>query len=177
MEKDNRIAFFLIPAASAAALGLALVAQYGFGLHPCELCQYQRVPYLLAILVGSIFYCHPGFRPGSTEKHITYFKVDAVMRRHDNIYIIYFLLMAAETALAFYHFAVEKGYVSSGCSDKIGGEGNAQEMLDKIMAAPVVSCSQPQFEFLHISMAGYNGIYALCLAIIAIILWKKNAAR
>jgi len=150
---------------------IALIAQYGFGLHPCELCQWQRVPYILAILVGIIsFYCHP--RAGGDPR-------GSILRRlcGSDVYIIYFLLMAIETALAFYHAAVERGYVTSGCSDKIGGEGNAQEMLDKIMAAPVVSCNQPQFEFMHISMAGYNAMYALCLAITAIILWKKNAAR
>jgi len=146
--------FLLIPAASAAGLAVALVAQYVFGLHPCELCQWQRVPYVLAILTGIIFR----------------------RKKRREIFLIYFLLMAVESALAFYHLAVEKGYVSSGCSDSGGGAANAKEMLDKIMAAPVVSCNQPQFEFLHLSMAGWNGIYALCLAAAAIILFK-NAAR
>src|SRR6185369_15316291 len=37
-------------AASAAILGTAYVAQFGFGLMPCELCYTQRPPYALTFV-------------------------------------------------------------------------------------------------------------------------------
>ncbi|HEY9549097.1 MAG TPA: disulfide bond formation protein B, partial [Kiloniellaceae bacterium] len=38
------LAGLLLAAASAAALGLALLGQHGFGLQPCVLCLWQRWP-------------------------------------------------------------------------------------------------------------------------------------
>ena len=32
-------------------LAAALVAQFGFGLHPCHFCLLQRYPYLVALLM------------------------------------------------------------------------------------------------------------------------------
>src|SRR5579872_6609234 len=37
---------------SIAALAAALIAQYGFGLRPCELCLTQRVPYFVVIALA-----------------------------------------------------------------------------------------------------------------------------
>ena len=39
---------------AAAALLVVFVAQYGFGLKPCPLCLYQRLPYFVILLVGLV---------------------------------------------------------------------------------------------------------------------------
>ena len=38
--------------ASLLLYGGALVSQYGFGLHPCEMCYWQRWPHDLAIVLA-----------------------------------------------------------------------------------------------------------------------------
>ncbi|PIR34414.1 MAG: hypothetical protein COV36_00895, partial [Alphaproteobacteria bacterium CG11_big_fil_rev_8_21_14_0_20_44_7] len=48
---NQLIAGYVILAASFAALGLALMSQYGFGYHPCELCIYQRWAFAVVILL------------------------------------------------------------------------------------------------------------------------------
>src|SRR4051812_32812770 len=40
--------------ASAAALASVFVFQFGFGLIPCELCLWQRLPHALAILIAGV---------------------------------------------------------------------------------------------------------------------------
>ena len=40
--------------ASILILGTAYVFQYGFGYQPCELCYFQRYPYMIAIPVAAI---------------------------------------------------------------------------------------------------------------------------
>jgi disulfide bond formation protein DsbB len=35
-----------------ALYGSALIAQFGFGLHPCEMCYWQRWPHQAAIVLG-----------------------------------------------------------------------------------------------------------------------------
>ena len=46
------LAPFGIFAVSATALANAYIAEYGFGLEPCILCLYQRVPYAVAGVLG-----------------------------------------------------------------------------------------------------------------------------
>jgi len=48
-DRDSAIVILF---ASLTALGLALVAEYGFALLPCPLCLYQRLPYAAAALLA-----------------------------------------------------------------------------------------------------------------------------
>ncbi|MBL8838789.1 MAG: disulfide bond formation protein B, partial [Alphaproteobacteria bacterium] len=51
MITSERLLAF-IAAASAAVLGTALGSQFIGGLRPCELCHWQRYPYVATILLG-----------------------------------------------------------------------------------------------------------------------------
>ncbi len=56
-----RIARALALAAPLALLGGAYVAQYGFGLFPCEMCWWQRYPHFVAVaLATAAFLLSPG---------------------------------------------------------------------------------------------------------------------
>ena len=46
---SQRLAYVLALAVPAALLAGALVAQYGFGLPPCEMCWWQRYPHIAAL--------------------------------------------------------------------------------------------------------------------------------
>src|SRR5579864_7386423 len=83
----------LLAIASALMLGVTLVAQYGFDLHPCELCLYQRYPYVAIIvlgLAGAILVKTP--------------------RILGVIAILCFLLLVADAGIAIYHAGVELGW-------------------------------------------------------------------
>ncbi len=51
MDKGGK-ARALAVAIPAALLGGAYVAQYGFGLYPCEMCWWQRYPHFAALGLG-----------------------------------------------------------------------------------------------------------------------------
>ena len=86
-------------AAGVAALAVALVAQYGFGLRPCVLCIAQRVPFVLAALLGLA-----ALTP-------------AAARAQRPLVLLAGLAFLANTALAVYHVGVEDHWwVSPGCS-------------------------------------------------------------
>jgi disulfide bond formation protein DsbB len=51
MDKGGK-ASALAVAIPAALLGGAYVAQYGFGLYPCEMCWWQRYPHFAALGLG-----------------------------------------------------------------------------------------------------------------------------
>jgi disulfide bond formation protein DsbB len=76
----------------------------------------------------------------------------------------------ASGAVGAYHAGVEAGIFEgfTQCTSTVSGlSGDA--LLKAIMAAPIVRCDQIQFEFLGISMAGWNAILSLCAALV--ILW------
>ncbi|PCH99620.1 MAG: disulfide bond formation protein B [Alphaproteobacteria bacterium] len=130
---------------SASALVAALISQYVFGLLPCELCIYQRIPYAVVILLAVI-----GIK--ATKKI-------GVKYGAFNIFLCGVALLI-NSGIAFYHVGVEEGWWTSGCSIGNLSTLNADDLAASIKSAPAVSCSSKPWSLFGISMAGYN--IALC---------------
>lgn len=152
----TRNTLVLIAAAgSAAALLGALVSQYGFGLHPCVLCIWQRWPHLAAVLLGGLALALP--------------------------WRIIPLLGAAAAlttaAIGGFHTGVEQGWWDglASCSAGPGIAGlTVEQLLDPtIIVAPVARCDAVAFAFLSLSMASWNMILSAGLAAV----WLLAAAR
>lgn len=126
-------------------LAVALVAQYGFGLHPCHLCIYQRIPYAIILLISLL---------------------GAVLvknwRGRYMIAALCALLFLTDAGIAGYHAGVEKGIFKGpdSCSSDGGGE-TLEEIRAAIMNAPLVSCAQAMAYFFGLSMAAWNMIAAM----------------
>ncbi|MDX1974041.1 MAG: disulfide bond formation protein B [Rickettsiales bacterium] len=148
---------------SSAMLGAALVAQYGFELHPCELCLYQRYPYVAIIVVVLLA---------------------LIMCRSAKSRIMAAMLCAAlffiDGGIAFYHSGVELGWFEgpSACSSTSSGPMSLEEMRRQIMQAPLVSCSQAMAHIAGLSLAAWNAIAAFgCgVASVMIVWWGKRHA-
>lgn len=124
----------------------AYVSQYGFGLEPCILCIYQRIPYaVLAVVVLLYFFLKK--------------KLNARL-----LFTIVAIGLLLEAAMAFYHVGVEQGVITEGigCVEQ-NIAGTIEELRAQLLASPVVACNKPQFMFLGLSMAAWNGLYALGL--------------
>ncbi len=161
--RPERRLLLAVVAASALALAGALVSQYGFGLHPCELCLFQRVPYALLAVFGAL----------------------AAWRLHGRRVLRMACWLAAaalliETGLAWYHAGVEKGIFPGpdACSGGSKAGDSLEELRRQIMEAPLVACNQVMFEWMGISMAGWNGIVSLAglLAVVTLLLRWRNRA-
>lgn len=140
---------------SGGALTLAYVSQFFFGLEPCVLCLYQRVPYMLIIACFALALALPAAR-----------KILALLA---------LLLLFGEMALASFHVAVERGLVTweTGCLD--GGEVDSIDSLrESLLGKTAVPCDEPAFVFLGLSMAGWNIFYAFCLLILAYRIMTKK---
>lgn len=132
MDKSNKtFQRNLLLFASIFALSFAYVGEYVFGLDPCTLCIYQRVPYFFVILFCVFGFIAPSFKKCSID--------------------LSFLALIICCAIALYHVGVEKHLIiePSSCSLNIEGK----------------RCSEIQFSFLGISMAGLNAIYSGSLSI------------
>jgi disulfide bond formation protein DsbB len=141
---------WLATGAAIAALCIAWIAQYGFGLAPCELCYWQRYGYWAAIAIGLVAIFAP---TGSALRRILLW-----------LLALAFLVTAG---IALFHVGVEQKWWQglATCSGDLGGAVSTQDILDAIENAPIVRCDEPAFVLFGISMAGYNLIFALALAL------------
>jgi disulfide bond formation protein DsbB len=138
---------WLILAAIATAFGVALLAQYGFGFAPCELCHWQRYAYGLAALIA----LGGGFVHRSR------------MLRFSLSLLSLALLSVA--LIAFFHVGVEYHWWqgTSACGASSTGSSIA-DITQAIEDAPLTRCDEASFTFLGFSMAFYNMIYAFSLS-------------
>lgn len=129
---------------TALLLG-ALGSQYLGGLHPCEMCYWQRWPHAAAIALAALAFTAP-----------------AGSGRSANLTLAAALAIAISGIIGVYHAGVEAKIFEgmTTCSALIHG-GSAEDVLKQITAAPIVRCDQVQFQFLGISMAGWNAILSL----------------
>lgn len=142
-----------------ATLGSAavLLGAYGFqhigGMAPCKLCLWQRWPHATAIVIGVII---------MTTGEVKLAWLGAIA--------------AFSTAcIGFYHVGVEQKWWEgpTSCTSSGVADMNAQDLLNQILAAPLVRCDDIAWQMAGISMAGWNAILSLAL----VALWVEAARR
>ena len=134
------IARILALALPLALLGGALFSQYVGGLHPCEMCIWQRWPHGVAIVAAALAFLFPA--NSRNARLLTAVAATAI---------------AVSGAIGVFHAGVELKYWEGLTRCSTG----AAMSLDELMKAPLVRCDQVQFSFLGISMAGWNAILSL----------------
>ncbi|MBK5264380.1 MAG: disulfide bond formation protein B [Alphaproteobacteria bacterium] len=146
--------------APAGLLGGALLSQYVGGLAPCEMCYWQRWPHAAAII----------------------FALFAILLRGGTggrfFLILSALFIATSGGIGVFHAGVEYGWWEglTACSTSTAG-GSAQDILNSIMATPLVRCDVPQWTLLGISLAGYNAILSLGATIAIIMLMTGHKSK
>lgn len=153
---NSRVVTVGIAAVASAALASAYIAQYGFGLQPCDLCLMQRIPYAIAIVLGlaGLFFTARKQNPKAAAAFV----------------FLAGIIFLAGGAIAFYHHGVEQHWWVSflqGCKINL----DPQNLLAQIESAKAVRCdeipwSDPVF---HLSMAAWNAIISPLLAVACLI--------
>jgi len=125
-------------AAPLLLLGGAYVAQYGFGLPPCEMCWWQRYPHFAAIALAGLAFVRPSRA----------------------LVALAALALAVSGAIGGFHAGVEYGWWQglTACSTTATGSGDP---LDAIMNAPIVRCDVAAWSLAGISLAGWNFLFSL----------------
>ena len=129
-----RLIAFIVP---IALLGGALGSQYVGGLHPCEMCYWQRWPHGAAILLAAAAFVIPA--------------------KSRTLTALAALAIAISGAIGVYHAGVEIGWWEGVTTCTAGGALS----LDQLMKVPLVRCDQIQWSLFGISMAGWNAIISL----------------
>lgn len=139
---------------SAGALVFALVMQYLFGLQPCELCIWQRIPYAVAALLGLI-----GLVSAYNPERMKFTAFVAFLAG---------ISFVAGMAAALYHSGVEQHWWRSfleGC--KVALPDDPADFLKFIQNSQAVPCDEIPWQFLGLSMAAWNALISPVLAVFA----------
>ncbi len=140
---------------SFIALAGAYISEYGFDMIPCDLCLYQRKPYFFVMAIALVALLL------RNKKDLT-----------KPLLILCFLAFLAGAIIAGHHVGVEQGWWESAASCGSGGvsqDMTFEEFREQIMNAPMVRCDEPQFELFGITMAGYNFLYSVDLALVCLL--------
>ena len=164
------MAALAIFAVSVGSLVTAYVAEHFFGVEPCILCIYQRIPYAIAALLAI---------------------VALLVRSRDKsarcLLGIIALAFFINAGIAFYHSGVElhwwKGTDTCGVNPAVLAEatGNAAKARELLLKTPTVSCDAINFTFLGFTMANWNvlaclgfGLFALLASLGPCLKWGKG---
>ena len=124
----------LVPAALLAG---AIGSQVFGGLHPCEMCYWQRYGHFAGLTAATAaLVAVPARRP---------------------LLLLAALGIAVSGAIAVYHAGVEARFWEGFTECTATGARSLQDIL----RTPIVRCDQVQWRFLGLSMAAWNAIISL----------------
>ena len=146
---------FLCGLASAALLTAAFGFEYLGGLAPCKLCLWQRWPHA-GVIVFSLMGTTGALRSGPA-------------------FLMIALCAAVTAIIAIYHVGVEQQLWQgpTSCSGALNSM-SASDLLDSLLATPVVRCDEIAWSFANISMAGWNMLFSSGLACFALLAYRKT---
>lgn len=139
-----RLARMLALAVPLVALGGAYLSQYGFGLHPCEMCWWQRYPHFAAIVLAAAAYLRPPGRP---------------------LVWLAALALAITGLIGGFHAGVEYGWWQglTACSTTLAA---GADPMKAILEAPLVRCDVAPWSLAGISLAGWNFLFSTGAALV-----------
>lgn len=122
----------------------AYYIQYVLKIPPCPMCQYQRIPYYLAVVVLGVFFFN-----------IMDFK---------KLILVLIFLSFINIAISFYHIGIEQGFFNelTSCKDDLGAN-NTQELLKELSNKGIVSCKEVSFRIFGFSLATLNFLVNVAL--------------
>lgn len=142
---------------AAAGSALLMVGAFGFqhigGMPPCKLCLWQRYPHVAAIVIGVVAFALP----------------------RASLALAGAVAALTTAGIAFYHTGVERAWWAgpSSCSSTNPAGVSTDALFDQIMAAPVIRCDEVPWEMFGLSMASWNMLASLGLAVV----WLAAAWR
>jgi len=144
MKTSRTQAIFALLFINISILLSAYYIQYILKVPPCPMCQYQRIPYYLAVVVLGVFFFN-----------IIDFK---------KLILFLIFLSFINIAISFYHIGIEQGFFTelSSCKDDLGAN-NTQELLKKLSNKGIVSCKEVSFRIFGFSLATLNFLVNIAL--------------
>ena len=154
MKKDFALKSLLV--FSLLTIGFALFVEFYLGHRPCNLCKIERIPYIAAIVLISLY---------------------LILNRGSKMIIsILIILFVIGIAISFYHFGIEQGFFNESFVCKLGQNkafDNPEDLL-KSLKKTSISCQEVTFRIFGLSLATINIFVSALISAILIRLHFKN---
>ena len=140
---------------STLSILFAFYVEYILGHKPCNLCLFQRLPYILIIFLIILL---------------------LIFRNFERLIFLFLsIIFLSGALLALYHFGIEQGIFSESfvCKgDDNDGTLNKEEILKQLKIRQI-SCKDVTFTMLGVSLATINTFVSTILAIITFKIFIK----
>jgi disulfide bond formation protein DsbB len=155
-------AALLVAAGGAATILGAYFFQYVLGLPPCPLCLEQRIAFYVSIPLAAVVAIAAG---RNAPRGIVAAGLGIIA-----------LAMLFNSGLALFHAGVEWKWWPGPreCSGPLGDLTAGGDLLSSLTNLTIVRCDEAAWRFLGLSLAGYDVLISLALAVIAA--WGAAAA-
>jgi disulfide bond formation protein DsbB len=139
--------------------------QYVLGYPPCPLCLEQRLAYYVAVPLAVLLMLGGSY--GASRKVLMLG------------FLAIALVMLWNTGLSAFHAGVEWKFWPgpTDCSGPISNFGSAADLMKSLQNIRIVRCDEAAWRFLGISLAGYDVLVSLALAVAAAIGFRAALAR
>ena len=145
-----RHGLMICAAMSAALLIGAFLFEYVGGLAPCRMCIWQRWAHVAVI--------------GAAAAGLLLMQPRAGL-------VLTLIAAMASAGIAGYHAGVEWQLWDgpAGCTAGLGAGTSAADLVDQLLATPVVRCDDVPWSLFGLSMAGWNMLFSLDISAVAIL--------
>ena len=150
----NRLAYLLALLIPAALLGGALIAQYVYGLPPCEMCWWQRYPHIAALVLAAL----------------------AWMTRRDALVALAAIAILVSGAIGAFHAGVEYNWWEGLTACTVNAAAGS-DPLASIMAAPIVRCDVAPWTLGGVSLAGFNFLISTAAGVAILVLIRRRPRK
>ena len=138
---------------STFSLLFVFILQYEYGILPCKICIWQRWPHIFNILIALIII--------SSSSIPNYIMVLGLI----NMFLAFIL--------ALYHYGLEQNLWDNvfSCSGEIKfNDLSTEEILKNLNNTPIKTCEIEAWNFLNLSLTGWNMILTIFISLIWLLL-------
>ena len=160
LNKNNRkylikkYYFLIVFIASSSILISAYVLELFFNHPPCNLCEYQRVPYFLLLLISLV----------------------SVKIKKIHLKILALICFFSSFIISGFHSLVERKLVEFdiGCASTGGDIDNIEDLRNFLEQTPLIKCDEISFSILGLSLANLNFVISALLIILTYYIFTKH---
>ena len=152
----NKLFLYFLIFLSFLSLSFAYFVEFVLGHEPCNLCKIERIPYIGAIILGSL--------------------IIFINKWEKTILILILLLFIFGTLTSIYHIGIEQGFFEESwlCDLGTNNEIQSTEELLKTLENTTVSCKEVTFRILGLSLATFNAVLSFFISVIVLGILRKN---
>ena len=154
MKLIEKYYFLIVFIASSCILISAYILEFFFNHPPCNLCEYQRVPYFLLLLISLV----------------------TVKIKKIQLKFVALICFISSLIISGFHSLVERKLVEFdiGCTSTGSDIDNIEDLRNFLEQTPLIKCDEISFSIFGLSLANLNFLISALLIMISYYILTKH---